>query len=99
MKKDIFREKNNGDFLETIKILGALVTVFIIIILNIQKVYAGDIVSSVIVTGTENLLKDLVRISLILAPLITIAVVAYSLVRKSMADEMDHKKCCARKYA
>jgi hypothetical protein len=52
----------------------------------------GDIGSSVLATGTEKLVEDVTAWLLIVAPLVTVVAVIYYLIRKTVADEMDHKK-------
>lgn len=59
-------------------------------------VMAADIQSSKLATGTEKLVKDATTWLLVIAPLITVVVVIYYFIRKSMADEMDHKKWDSR---
>ena len=55
-------------------------------------VYASDISSSILATGTEKLVKDATTWLLVIAPAITIIAVIYYFIRKGMADEMDHRK-------
>ena len=62
-------------------------------------VFAADIGSSQLATGTEKLIKDITSWLLIVAPLVTVVAVIYYLIRKTVSDEIDHKKCCARKCA
>jgi hypothetical protein len=66
---------------------------------NTAALAAGDIGSSKLATGTEKLIKDVTSWLLIVAPLVTVVAVIYYLIRKTISDEMDHKKCCARKCA
>ena len=54
--------------------------------------YAADIGTSKLATGTEKLVKDLTSWLLIVAPLVTVVAVIYYFIRKTIADEMDHKK-------
>jgi hypothetical protein len=57
---------------------------------------AGDIGSSKLATGTEKLIKDVTSWLLIVAPLVTVVAVIYYLIRKTVSDEMDHKKWNSR---
>ena len=54
--------------------------------------YAADIGSSKLATGTEKLIKDVTSWLLIVAPLVTVVAVIYYFIRKTVSDEMDHKK-------
>ena len=58
----------------------------------IPALAAGDIGSSKLATGTEKLVKDVTSWLLILAPLVTVVAVIYYFIRKTVSDEMDHKK-------
>ncbi|WP_220094425.1 hypothetical protein [Paenibacillus sp. YN15] len=60
---------------------------------------AGDIKDSKLVTGTEKLIGDVTTWLMILAPIVSGLLIIYFCIRRSAADEMDTKKCCARKYA
>ena len=53
---------------------------------------SGNIGSSKLATGTENLIKDATSWLLVVAPLVTVVAVIYYFIRKTIADEMDHKK-------
>ena len=57
---------------------------------------AEDLTSSKIVTGTQNLLQSVNNAVLIIAPLAGIAITGYCLIRRSMADEQDHKRWQSR---
>jgi uncharacterized membrane protein YidH (DUF202 family) len=57
---------------------------------------AGDIGSSKLATGTEKLINDVTSWLLIVAPLVTVVAVIYYLIRKTVSDEMDHKKWNSR---
>lgn len=52
----------------------------------------GAIGGSKLATGTEQLVKDVTSWLLVIAPLVTVVAVIYYLIRKTVADEMDHKK-------
>lgn len=51
---------------------------------------------SKIATGTQNLITDLTNWLLILAPVLTVLLVGYYLLRKSSSDEMDGKRWDSR---
>jgi len=55
------------------------------------NVFAG-INNSKLVTGTQDLIKDVTTWLLVLAPVVTILLVIYFCIRRSAADEMDQKK-------
>ena len=75
-----------------VKILGV---VLIIILISINYCFAS-ITDSSLVTGTQNLIKDLTNWLLIIAPTLTILLVGYYLLRKSASDEMDGKRWDSR---
>lgn len=56
----------------------------------------GNIGSSKLATGTEQLIKDATSWLLIVAPLVTVVAVIYYLIRKTVSDEIDHKKWNSR---
>ena len=51
---------------------------------------AGNIASSKLATGTEQLIKDATSWLLVVAPLVTVIAVIYYFIRKTVSDEMDH---------
>lgn len=57
--------------------------------------FAG-VQDSQIATGTQNLISDLTNWLLILAPVLTVLLVGYYLLRKSSSDEMDGKRWDSR---
>ena len=57
---------------------------------------ADDVGSSKLATGTESLIKDVTTWLLVVAPLVTVVAVIYYLIRKTVSDEMDHKKWNSR---
>ena len=57
---------------------------------------AGNFNSSVIATGTQKLIQDVTTWMLIIAPIITVLLIIYYLIRKGMAEEMEHKKWNSR---
>jgi len=56
------------------------------------SVSANDIGSSKLATGTEKLITDVTTWLLVVAPLVTVVAVIYYFIRKTVSDEMDHKK-------
>lgn len=55
-------------------------------------VFAGtDVQSSVLFTGTQNLLNSITTALIVIAPLVAIALTIYFAIRRSGADEMDQK--------
>jgi len=56
------------------------------------SVSASDIGSSKLATGTEKLITDVTTWLLVVAPLVTVVAVIYYFIRKTVSDEMDHKK-------
>ena len=57
---------------------------------------ADDVGSSKLATGTEKLIKDITSWLLIVAPLVTVVAIIYYLIRKTVSDEIDHKKWNSR---
>ncbi|MDR2089121.1 MAG: hypothetical protein LBP73_07170 [Clostridiales Family XIII bacterium] len=57
---------------------------------------AGNIGSSKLATGTEQLIKDVTSWLLVVAPLVTVVAVIYYFIRKTVSDEIDHKKWNSR---
>ena len=55
-------------------------------------IYASDIGSSKLATGTEKLITDVTTWLLVVAPLVTVVAVIYYFIRKTISDEIDHKK-------
>ena len=58
--------------------------------------FASSIGDSKLATGTEKLIKDATSWLLVVAPLVTVVAIIYYLIRKTMSDEMDHKKWNSR---
>jgi uncharacterized BrkB/YihY/UPF0761 family membrane protein len=73
------------------KILG-LITLIGMIIFQTQTVLAEDLQNSKIVQGTQKLLTDATNWLMILAPAVAVLCIIYFLIRKSICDEMEHKK-------
>ena len=59
---------------------------------NAPTAYAAGIGASKLATGTEQLIKDVTSWLLIVAPLVTVVAVIYYFIRKTVSDEIDHKK-------
>ena len=57
-----------------------------------QSAFADDIGSSKLATGTQKLITDATNWLMILAPAVAVLCIIYFLIRKSISDEMDHKK-------
>ncbi|MDR1321169.1 MAG: hypothetical protein LBK56_07045 [Gracilibacteraceae bacterium] len=55
-------------------------------------VFAGGIGGSKLATGTEKLVNDVTSWLLVVAPLVAVVAVIYYLIRKTVSDEIDHKK-------
>jgi hypothetical protein len=60
--------------------------------MSANSAFAADIGGSKLATGTEKLIKDVTSWLLIVAPLVTVVAVIYYLIRKTVSDEIDHKK-------
>jgi uncharacterized membrane protein len=56
----------------------------------------GDIASSKLAQGTEKLITDATSWLLVVAPLVTVVAVIYYFIRKTVSDEIDHKKWNSR---
>jgi hypothetical protein len=66
---------------------------FLCMFMSNLTVYAtGNIGTSKLATGTEQLVKDATAWLLVIAPLVTVVAVIYYFIRKAISDEMDHKK-------
>ncbi len=72
-----------------------LTTTFLALVL-IQTTAFADVGTSKLATGTEALISDLTTWLMIVAPVATVLLVVYYLIRKSAADEMDAKKWNSR---
>ena len=67
--------------------------VFIVLIISgVQTACADDIASSKLATGTQKLISDATNWLMILVPVVTVLCIIYFLIRKSISDEMEHKK-------
>lgn len=65
-------------------------------IVNQTTAFAANINTSKLATGTEALISDLTTWLMILAPVVTVLLVIYYLIRKSASDEMESKKWNSR---
>lgn len=74
--------------LKAIKKIGLVLTS---LLLYTSTCFAG-VGDSKLATGTTSLINDLTNWLLILAPVLTVLLVGYYLLRKSMSDEMDSKR-------
>lgn len=77
------------------KIIRILEMVLIITLISTNCCFA-NITDTKLVTGTQNLIKDLTNWLLVIAPALTILLVGYYLLRKSASDEMDSKRWDSR---
>lgn len=68
------------------------ITTLLITIFRRTTALASDFTDSKLATGTEALISDLTKWLMILAPIVTVLLVIYYLIRKSAADEMESKK-------
>ena len=64
----------------------------IITFMGAKAAYAEDIASSKIATGTQKLITDATNWLMILAPAVAVLCIIYFLIRKSISDDMEHKK-------
>ena len=78
------------------KRISVLLMAAVMAFMLIQPAYAGAIGSSKLATGTEALIKDATTWLLVVAPLVTVVAVIYYFIRKTVSDEMDHKKWDSR---
>lgn len=84
--------KKVGVCLTTIKDWLYAMAVSVMVFMMSSPVYASNIGSSKIATGTEKLVEDLTTWLLIIAPAVTIVAIGYYFIRKAISDELDHKK-------
>ena len=82
--------------MKKLKIMLSAATTAIMTFLMAQPVLAGAIGSSKLATGTEALIKDTTTWLLVVAPLVTVVAVVYYFIRKTVSDEMDHRKWDSR---
>ena len=74
------------------KILEKINLIGIAMMITAQAAFADSISSTKLATGTTNLIQDVTAWILGLGSGVTILMVIYCLLRRNMADEMDHKK-------
>ncbi len=84
--------RKTGDFIINARAWSAAVLISLWAFMNGLPIYAGDIGGSKLATGTEKLVTDATAWLLVIAPLVTVIAVIYYFIRKTVADEMDHKK-------
>ena len=65
------------------------ITAFLTTFFTKKTAFASDFADSKLAAGTEALISDLTKWLMILAPIVTVLLVIYYLIRKSAADEMD----------
>ena len=78
------------------KIRKMVTTIFVSLPVFTSYCFASSIENSKLAKGTENLVKDITNWLLILAPVLTVLLVGYYLLRKSASDEMDAKRWDSR---
>ena len=78
------------------KTFMAVYTAVFLFIMNMTVYAAGDFEGSAVAKGIKKLIEDVTKWLLIIAPIATVLFVIYYLIRKGMADEMEHKKWNSR---
>ena len=73
------------------KLKVTLAAIFMVLWANLT-VSASDIASSKLASGTEKLIKDLTAWLLVIAPTVGGLTIIYFFIRRTVGDEMDHKK-------
>ena len=84
--------RKTGAFIGSAKGWVAAVVLSVWAFLMSPPAFAAGIGSSTLATGTEKLINDVTSWLLIVAPLVTVVAVIYYLIRKTVSDEIDHKK-------
>jgi len=74
------------------KMYMAVMVTILTIIFNSVPVFAADFGSSTIAVGTKNLITDVGKYLVVLAPIAGGVIGVYFFIRRSGADEMDRKK-------
>ena len=69
-----------------------IATITIVFLLSTSVFASGNIGSSKLATGTEQLIKDLTAWLLVIAPTLGGLTIIYFFIRRTIGDEMDHKK-------
>ena len=83
------RMKRFYDFMRKLKVLTAA---SLAVFLTNMTVSASSISTSKLATGTEKLIKDMTAWLLVIAPTLGGLTVIYFFIRRTVGDEMDHKK-------
>ena len=74
------------------KVIQTVIAILILMTVSVQTAFADDIGSSKLATGTQKLITDATNWLMILAPAVAVLCIIYFLIRKSISDEMDHKR-------
>jgi len=82
----------SSEFLSRAKGWFAAVSLALWALMTPLTAFAADIGTSKLATGTEKLIKDVTSWLMIVAPLVTVVAIIYYLIRKTVSDEIDHKK-------
>ena len=69
-----------------------ILIVIMLCLLSTTVFAAGDVASSKLATGTEKLIKDITAWLLVIAPTLGGLTIIYFFIRRTIGDEMDHKK-------
>lgn len=72
--------------------IGKIKFVAIAMICMVTSVYAEAIDESKLATGTKQLIEDVTSYMTGIGIAVTVLMVVYCLIRRNMADEMDHRK-------
>jgi len=91
-KRRIFVDKIKKFIATNYKKLSAFMFSAFLLFTASMTVFASDINSSTIVTGTEKLIGDVTTWLMVLAPIAAGLFIIYFCIRRSAADEMDQKK-------
>jgi len=78
------------------KLLYVITAVTVFLFIYPINALAGAIGDSKLATGTEQLVKDVTTWLLVVAPLVTVVAIIYYFIRKTVSDEMDHRKWDSR---
>ena len=85
------KEKIKNIIKRNLKVIGKIGLVSTSLLFYTSTCFAG-VSDSKLATGTTNLINDLTNWLLVLAPVLTVLLVGYYLLRKSASDEMDSKR-------
>ena len=86
------KTKRMNIFISIRKLVISAAVMLITMLSGVQSAFADDIGSSKLATGTQKLITDATNWLMILAPAVAVLCIIYFLIRKSISDEMDHKK-------